>query len=100
MTLSARAGANSGVTQRIFLESRPHIARGSIAAMRVNLPTDDEFTNAMTALMESQSAPADEVIRAAVLERFQRTSLMQAVESDRDQRVAHMQTVLERLRAH
>ncbi|KGN31715.1 CopG family transcripitonal regulator [Knoellia sinensis KCTC 19936] len=65
--------------------------------MATTLPTDPEFTAALAALTEAPGATAQDVIRVAVLERYQRMCLMQAATDSPAERAEHMQKVLDRL---
>lgn len=69
-----------------------------MSAMTTSLPTDDEFKNALAALVRAENASAEDVIRIAVLERYQRMLLMQAtVDTGTDRRAGRLADVLDRL---
>lgn len=65
--------------------------------MAFTLRTDDELEQALTALAESEGLSRQEVIRRAVLERYERAGHVRRVEASADRMLERWGDVLDRL---
>lgn len=65
--------------------------------MALTLRTDDELERALAALAESEGLSRQEVIRRAVLERYERSGHRARVEASADRMLERWGDVLERL---
>jgi predicted transcriptional regulator len=65
--------------------------------MALTLRTDDELEAALTALAEAEGASRQEVIRRAVLERYERAGHTERVRASADRMIERWGDVLERL---
>lgn len=59
--------------------------------------TDEELEQALTALSESEGASRQEIVRRAVLERYERSSHVARVQDSADQLLGRWGDVLDRL---
>lgn len=66
--------------------------------MAFTVRTDEELEAALTALAEREGLSRQEVIRRAVLERYDRTQHAERVSASTDRMLARWSEVLERLR--
>jgi predicted transcriptional regulator len=69
----------------------------SYGAMAMTVRTDDELDRALTTLAESEGASKQEIIRRAVLERYERAGHAAAVQGSADRMLARWGDVLDRL---
>ena len=65
--------------------------------MALTLRTDDELDAALTALAAAEGTSKQDVIRKAVLERYERAGHRRAVEESADRMLARWGDVLDRL---
>ena len=65
--------------------------------MALTLRTDDELDRALTALADAEGTSKQDVIRRAVLERYERAGHQRAVGDSTDRLLARWSDVLERL---
>ena len=65
--------------------------------MALTLRTDDELEAALTALAEAEGASRQEVIRRAVLERYERAGHTDRVHASADRMIERWGDVLDRL---
>jgi predicted transcriptional regulator len=65
--------------------------------MALTLRTDDELEAALTALAEAEGASRQEVIRRAVLERYERAGHTDRVHASTDRMIERWGDVLDRL---
>jgi predicted transcriptional regulator len=65
--------------------------------MAMTVRTDEELDRALTALAEAEGASKQEIIRRAVLERYERAGHVAAVDAAADRVIAEWGDVLDRL---
>jgi predicted transcriptional regulator len=65
--------------------------------MALTLRTDDELERALAALAEAEGLSRQEVIRRAVLDRYERAGHRQRVDASADRMIARWGDVLDRL---
>ena len=65
--------------------------------MAMTLRTDDELDGALTALSEAEGISRQEVVRRAVLERYERAGHRASVEDSTQRMIARWGDVLDRL---
>ncbi len=65
--------------------------------MAMTLRTDEELDNALGVLAEAEGISRQEIIRRAVLERYERAGHMSRVESSMDRMIEKWGDVLDRL---
>ena len=97
MMLAVSAGhANSCHRDDRFGE-RACYQSGIILGMALTLRTDEELERALAALAESEGLSRQEVIRRAVLERYERSGHRARVEASADKLIDRWGDVLDRL---
>lgn len=71
--------------------------RGTMPRMAMTLRTDAELEKALTALAAAEGASRQEIIRRAVLERFERSEHVSRVNDSSERMIARWGDVLDRL---
>jgi hypothetical protein len=70
---------------------------GIVPAMALTLRTDDELEHALAVLAETEGLSRQEIIRRAVLERYERSGHRSGVEGSTERMIEHWGDVLDRL---